>query len=109
MKRTRYKRVEVVEMLPTVSPRAFIKAWQESATVAEVARKVGRSKNAVRVRAFRFRQWFGIPLKRFPTPEVEPVDWDELRRYAESFEEGIENPSENDSDTTIEVLPPSAG
>lgn len=65
----------------TVGPREFVKAWQESSSVAEVASKVRSKKNAVRVRAFRYRQR-GIPLKVFPPVEVEPTDWDELAEYA---------------------------
>ena len=65
----------------TVGPREFIRAWQESGSVAEVAQKVRARKNTVRVRAFRYRG-LGIPLKVFPPVEVEPIDWDELARYA---------------------------
>jgi hypothetical protein len=68
----------------TVSPREFIKAWQESSSVAEVASKVRSRKGAVRVRTYRYRQK-GIPLKVFPPVEVEPTDWDELARYAEEL------------------------
>jgi hypothetical protein len=81
------------EHTPTVSARAFIEAWQSSATVAEVARRVGRTKNAVRVRAFRFREWYDIPLKYFPPVELELNDWDELRAFAESFETIGESPT----------------
>lgn len=65
----------------TVSPREFIRAWQGSSSVAEVAQKVRSKKNAVRVRAYRYRK-LGIPLKVFPEVEIEPTDWDELARYA---------------------------
>ena len=64
-----------------VGPREFVAAWQGSNSVAEVARKVRAKKNAVRVRAYRYRQ-LGIPLKEFPPVEYEPTDWDELARYA---------------------------
>jgi hypothetical protein len=67
-----------------VSPREFIKAWQESNSVAEVAQKVRAKKNAVRVRAFRYRQ-LGIPLKEFPPVEYEPTDWGQLAQYAEDL------------------------
>ena len=69
---------------PMVSPRRFIEVWQSSSSVAEVASKVRRRKNAVRVRAFRYRQ-HGIPLKDFPPVEVELPDWDELAEYAASL------------------------
>lgn len=67
----------------TVSPREFIKAWQESSSVAEVAAKVRIKKSAVRVRAYRYRQK-GVELKEFPPVEIEEIDWDELAEYAES-------------------------
>jgi hypothetical protein len=68
----------------TVSPREFIRVWQTSASVAEVASKVRRKKNACRVRAYRYRQ-MGVPLKVFPPVEVELPDWDELADYAASL------------------------
>ena len=74
------------ERTPTTSAREFVRIWQTAASVAEVARKVGRSKNACRVRAFRYREWWGVPLKDFPPVEVELIDWDELAEYAESLE-----------------------
>jgi hypothetical protein len=64
-----------------VGPREFITAWQGSNSVAEVAQKVRAKKNAVRVRAMRYRR-HGIPLKQFPPVEVELPDWDVLARYA---------------------------
>src|SRR5688500_245504 len=67
-----------------VTPRQFIQAWQQSTSVAEVAAKVGRKKNACRVRAYRYRQ-LGVPLKEFPPVEVELPDWDELAQYAASL------------------------
>jgi hypothetical protein len=67
-----------------VTPRQFIKTWQESSTVAEVAAKVRRKKNACRVRAFRYRK-LGVPLKEFPPVIIEPSDWSELAEYAQSL------------------------
>jgi hypothetical protein len=61
------------------TPREFVEAWQGSASVAEVAAKLGRRRSAVRLRARRYRQR-GIPLKDLPPDE--PTDWDELARYA---------------------------
>jgi hypothetical protein len=61
--------------------REFIKAWQESSSLAEVAQKVRSKKNACRVRAYRYRQE-GVPLKEFPVVFAEPTDWDELSEYA---------------------------
>src|SRR4029079_1471264 len=68
----------------TVSPREFIRAWQESSSLAEVAQRVRGKKNACRVRAYRYRQEGG-PLKAFPVVEVEPPDWDELAEFAASL------------------------
>jgi hypothetical protein len=45
------------------------------------------------VRAFRYREWYGVPLKHFPPADVEPTDWDELREYAEEL--AAEGTSEN--------------
>ena len=62
--------------------REFITIWQNSNSVAEVAKKVGCRKGAARLRAYRYRR-LGIPLKDFPP--VELPDWDELAEYAESL------------------------
>jgi hypothetical protein len=75
-------------LVPTVSAREFVRIWQTTTSVAEVAKKVGRSKNACRVRAFRYREWRGVPLKYFPPVELEELDWGELAKYAESLETG---------------------
>jgi hypothetical protein len=64
------------------TPEEFIAAWQSSNSVAEVARKIGSRKQAVRTRAYRYRQ-LGISLKEFPP--VELPDWDELAEYAASL------------------------
>jgi hypothetical protein len=72
------------EKAAQVTPREFIRVWQTSASVAEVAAKVRRKKNACRVRAFRYRK-LGVPLKEFPPVEVELPDWDELAEYAASL------------------------
>jgi hypothetical protein len=69
---------------PPVSARKFVEVWQGSQSVAEVAAKVHRKKNAVRQRAFRYRR-LGIPLKEFPPVEIELPDWDELAEYAASL------------------------
>jgi hypothetical protein len=79
------------------TPRHFIKVWQESSSVAEVAQKVRSNKNACRVRAYRYRQ-LGVPLKEIPTsPPCEPLDWDELAEYAASLlPEAPEDAEENE-------------
>jgi len=77
------KRSTLVKPAP-VSAREFVRIRQTSTSVAEVATKVRRKKNAVRVRAFRYRQ-MGVPLKEFPPVVVELPDWDELAVYAKSL------------------------
>lgn len=75
------------EIRPSVTPREFVQIWQSSNSVAEVSSKIHCTKNAVRVRACRYRQ-MGVPLKQFPVMEIEPINWDELAVYAESFDSG---------------------
>jgi hypothetical protein len=70
--------------LPPIAPKEFIRVWQESESLADVAMKVRRTKNACRVRAFRYRG-LGVPLKEFPPVIWEPPDWSELAEYAESL------------------------
>jgi hypothetical protein len=69
-----------------VSAREFVKVWQESSSLAEVATRVGRNKNACRVRAFRYRQ-NGVGLKHFPFVEIPLIDWVELSGYAAELSE----------------------
>ncbi len=61
--------------------KEFVKVWQESSSLAEVAQKLHTKKNALRVRAFRYRK-MGVPLKVFPPVEYEAMDWDQLAAYA---------------------------
>ena len=67
-----------------VNAREFVGIWQSSSSVAEVAKQVQRTKNAVRMRAFRYRE-MGVPLKQFPVVEL-VIDWDKLAEYAVSIE-----------------------
>jgi hypothetical protein len=92
MKR-RNTRVEVGEVVPTTSAREFVRIWQTASSVAEVARKVGRSKNACRVRAFRYREYYGVPLKYYPAVVVEEVDWYALAAFAKSLGARQEGPA----------------
>lgn len=81
------KRTPAAYHEPTVTPaREFVRIWQSANSVAEVAKQVNRTKNAVRVRAFKYRER-GIPLKEFPAVEIELIDWDELAEFAESLED----------------------
>ncbi len=64
-----------------VPPKEFVRVWQTSKTVAEVAQRLRAKKGTCRVRAFRYRK-MGVPLKVYPPVEVELPDWDELADYA---------------------------
>jgi hypothetical protein len=63
------------------TPREFIKAWQESTYVRDVARKVGSTKRACSRLATRCRD-MGVPLKLMAEVPCEPTDWDALAEYA---------------------------
>jgi len=67
-----------------VAPREFIRIWQLSSSLAEVAAQVRAKKNACRVRAFRYRR-LGVPLKEFAAVEIPLTDWGELAMYAEGL------------------------
>lgn len=66
-----------------IDPREFIKTWQTSATVSDVARKFKADPSALSVRACRYRAK-GIALKQMPRGR-HPYSLDSLKRYAESF------------------------
>jgi len=68
-------------MYQPTTAREFVKAWQESSSLGEVAAKLRTKKNACRVRAYRYRK-MGVPLKAFPPVEFEVMDWDDLAKYA---------------------------
>lgn len=79
------------ESRPPVDAMDFIEAWQTSSSVAEVAQKVGRKKNACRVRAFRYRK-LGVPLKYFPPVDVWVWDWKALAEFAQEVLDDVEEP-----------------
>jgi hypothetical protein len=72
---------EVFDMYQPATAQEFVKAWQESSSIGEVATKVRAKKNACRVRAYRYRK-MGVPLKAFPPPDIEVMDWGDLAKYA---------------------------
>ncbi len=78
---------KVIRDTKTISALEFVRAWQSSSSVAEVSSKTQSSKNAVRVRAYRYRR-MGVPLKQYPALEFETIDWDSLAEYAESLKVG---------------------
>lgn len=75
-----------------ISPMEFIKAWQESDNVDEVAAKIGIPHRQVYQRAYQYRAK-GVPLKRYKFGNR--YDWDELKEFAELFE----NDEEDNDDT----------
>ena len=66
---------------PSVDAKEFIRIWQTSSSLEEVAGKVHRKKGACRIRAYRYRR-LGVALKEHPPVIYELPDWDELARYA---------------------------
>jgi hypothetical protein len=74
-------------MYQPATAQEFVKAWQESSSIGEVAAKVRAKKNACRVRAYRYRK-MGVPLKAFPPPDVEVMGWDDLAKYASEVLKG---------------------
>jgi hypothetical protein len=69
-----------------VLPRRFIEVWQKAEYVSDVAQKLRLSKGACRMRAWRYRNHHGIPLKELPTTRPgEPIDWDEMAEFAASL------------------------
>lgn len=68
------------------SPEEFIRTWQENASLAEVAAKLGMPVTAVASRAYAYRLR-GVPLKKY---RFGGYNWDELREFAELFQEDEE-------------------
>lgn len=69
------------------TPKEFIAAWQSSSSVKEVAEKLGMKPKTASSRAS-FYKSKGIPLKRMSGGRA--IDWDEMKEYAQSLEEGGE-------------------
>ena len=63
-----------------ITAQEFITIWQQSNSLAEVAKKAKCRKGAAKLRAFRYRK-LGIPLKDFPPLQ----SWEELAVYAQSL------------------------
>ena len=69
-----------------VLPRRFIEVWQQAEYVSDVAQKLRLSKGACRMRAWRYKNHYGVPLKVLPTTRPAPViDWDEMAQLAASL------------------------
>jgi hypothetical protein len=69
-----------------VLPRRFIEVWQQAEYVSDVAQKLRLSKGACRMRAWRYKNHYGVPLKVLPTTRPAPlIDWDEMAELAASL------------------------
>ncbi len=68
-----------------VDAHTFIEVWQTSSSITEVARLTGMSKQAVRSREHNYRTQRNISLKKYESHSGNHLDWNELERYARSF------------------------
>jgi hypothetical protein len=68
----------------SVSPEEFVRAWQTSKDMAEVAGKTGLRLESVRARGHRFRKK-GVPLKKLGAQGRPATDWAALKRLAEEL------------------------
>jgi predicted transcriptional regulator len=59
--------------VPDVKPMLFVRTWQHSSSVSEVAKKLGLTWSAVRQRANRYRS-AGVKLKHFTQKVASFVD-----------------------------------
>jgi transposase len=69
-----------------VTPEQFVVAWQTSATIAEVAVRVGMPEAIASARAGDYRKK-GIPLKRMPRGRKGRLDVQGLKALAESLKQ----------------------
>jgi hypothetical protein len=65
----------------TVSTEEFIKAWQTSATTAEVCKKTGQTNSAASSRARLLRK-IGIPLKKMRMGRTAKMDLEAMKKLA---------------------------
>jgi len=66
----------------------FIQIWQENDSCEDVARILGLTMQEVYSRAYNYRAK-GVPLKKYPTRRG--YNWDDLKEFAELFEDGTED------------------
>ncbi len=66
-----------------INPEEFVKIWQASATMAEVAKRTKMARGAVSSRACVYRKK-GVPLKRMGRNGPR-IDWTSLAALAESL------------------------
>lgn len=55
---------------PGADPEKFVRAWQSSSSIEQVAGALGMSTHAVFMRADRYRK-AGVPLRRFARPAID--------------------------------------
>jgi hypothetical protein len=67
-----------------VDPEFFIKAWQTTESIAEVALATGMQVASARVRAALYRKK-GIPLKKFPRSTFTKLDITYLTKFAKKL------------------------
>src|SRR5262245_61563329 len=72
---------------PWPTQAEFIRVWQTSETLREVCSRLKMKRPAAKLRAWRYRNWHGVPLKELAfDPAVEEYPhWDELAKYAEEL------------------------
>ena len=65
---------------PWPTQAEFIRVWQTSQTLREVCSRLKMKRPRVKLRAWRYRNWHGVPLKELDfDPAVESYpDWEEL-------------------------------
>ena len=68
-----------------VTPEEFVKTWQTSNSVREVASKTGMTEGAVRGRECMYRK-YGVSLKHFPKKQRSNfVDWKKIDDLAKEL------------------------
>lgn len=68
------------------SAEEFIRAWQTSSTLGEVCRKLRMKRAVAKVRAFRYMEEHGVPLKELPVGDVpRGPDWAAMARLAQEL------------------------
>src|SRR5205809_1103455 len=85
----------------------FIEVWQTSSTRREVATRLGMTKDAVRVRAWRYRE-LGVPLKDLPPDGIFGWSWkwdvlaEDARRILKEHEASKADDDESEEDESDE-------
>lgn len=75
---------ELMAQRKSVTPEEFVRAWQGSSSMAEVAEKTGLRVESVRARGHRFRKR-GVPLKKLAAQGRPATDWEALKKLAQEL------------------------